>query len=111
MPLYTLQDNPIEEMQQLHLADCIWQIICRDLKPTFEIPNMVTHSDSASLAQQPPLESALAFDTASEQSTTISEYGSLLVTAAARSLGGDIETMNFLIEKGAGVNLPLQHGE
>ncbi|KAJ6059924.1 hypothetical protein N7444_002856 [Penicillium canescens] len=58
--LYTLQDNPIEEMQQLHLADCIWQIICRDLKPTFEMPNMVTPSDTASPSQRPPPESAPA---------------------------------------------------
>jgi hypothetical protein len=47
-PLSTLQKNPIEEMQQLHLADCIWQIICRDLKPVFETPDTVTHSSTAS---------------------------------------------------------------
>ncbi|KUM55337.1 hypothetical protein ACN42_g11978 [Penicillium freii] len=84
--LYTLQDNPIEEMQQLHLANCIWQIICRDLKPTFERPNMVTPSDTASPSQRPPPESAPAsilpdepstmnIDIAPEQSTTIPEPG------------------------------------
>ncbi|KAJ6047298.1 hypothetical protein N7444_007100 [Penicillium canescens] len=84
--LYTLQDNPIEEMQQLHLADCIWQIICRDLKPTFEMPNMVTPSDTASPSQRPPPESAPAsilpdkpstmnIDTAPVQPTTIPEPG------------------------------------
>lgn len=36
--LATLQRAPIEEAQALHLADCIWQIICRDLKPVFEKP-------------------------------------------------------------------------
>ncbi|KAJ5471516.1 hypothetical protein N7530_008873 [Penicillium desertorum] len=84
--LQALKDNPIEEMQQLHLANCIWQIICRDLKPTFERPNMVTPSDTASPSQRPPPESAPAsilpdepstmnIDTAPEQSTTIPEPG------------------------------------
>jgi hypothetical protein len=84
-PLYTLQKNPIEEMQQLHLTDCIWQIICRDLKPTFERPNIFTHSTTASPSpQQPPPEttpapilpdepSTMNIDTAAGQSTTISE--------------------------------------
>ncbi|KAJ5240431.1 uncharacterized protein N7469_002022 [Penicillium citrinum] len=86
-PLYTLQKNPIEEMQQLHFTDCIWQIICRDLKPTFERPNIVAHSATASPSpQQPPPEttpasilpdepSTMNIDTATEQSTTIPEPG------------------------------------
>jgi hypothetical protein len=82
-PLYTLQKNPIEEMQQLHLTDCIWQIICRDLKPTFEKPNIVAHSATASPSPQQPLPettpasllpdepSTMIIHTATEQSTTI----------------------------------------
>jgi hypothetical protein len=84
-PLHTLQKNPIKEMQQLHLADCIWQIICRDLKPVFETPDIVTHSSTASPSPQRPspgtapasilLEesSTMNVDSATEQSPTILE--------------------------------------
>ncbi|KAL7648963.1 hypothetical protein ACMYSQ_012642 [Aspergillus niger] len=48
-PLYKLQKNSIEEMQQLHLADCIWQIICRDLKPVFETPASVVPEESSTV--------------------------------------------------------------
>jgi hypothetical protein len=41
--LYTFQKNLIEEIQQLYVTNCIWQIIGSDLKPTFERPNIVTH--------------------------------------------------------------------
>ena len=86
-PLYTLQNNPIEQMQQLHLADCIWQIICRDLKPVFETPDNVTHSSTASAShQRPPPETVPAsflpdepsissIDPVAEQSSTIPEPG------------------------------------
>jgi len=72
-------------MQQLHLTNCIWQIICRDLKPSFERPNIVPHSATAcSSPQQPPPEttpasilpdepSAMNINTATELSTTIPE--------------------------------------
>jgi hypothetical protein len=85
MPLYTLQDNHTAEMKTLHLADCIWQIICRDLKHTFETPNIVTRLDTASPSpQRPPIKSVPAsipphepstmnIDTASDQFSTIPE--------------------------------------
>ncbi|CAI7639595.1 unnamed protein product [Penicillium pancosmium] len=85
-PLHTLQKNPIEEMQHLHLTDCIWQIICRDLKPSFERPHIATHSGTASPSPQPPPETAPAsilpdepsimnIDTTPEEATTIPEPG------------------------------------
>ncbi|KAJ5110118.1 hypothetical protein N7532_002763 [Penicillium argentinense] len=86
-PLYTLQNNPIEETQQLHLADCIWLIICRDLRPVFETPDLCTHSSLASPSPQqphpetvpastPPDEpSIMDIDSAAEQSSTIPESG------------------------------------
>ncbi|OGE48021.1 hypothetical protein PENARI_c033G04043 [Penicillium arizonense] len=39
--LYIFQRAPFEEVQQIHLVDCIWQAICRDLQHHFETP---THS-------------------------------------------------------------------
>lgn len=68
-PLSTLQESPIEEMQQLHLADCIWQIICRDLKPTFETPDTVTHSSTASPSPPQAPRTALASTLPEEPST------------------------------------------
>lgn len=62
-PLHKLQKNPIEEMQQLHLADCIWQIIGRDLKPVFETP--------ASVVPEEP--STITIDSGAAQSSTTLE--------------------------------------
>jgi hypothetical protein len=57
-------------MQQLHLTDYIWQIFCRDVKPSFERPNIATHSSTASPSpQQPPPETAPASILQDEPST------------------------------------------
>ncbi|KAJ5605345.1 hypothetical protein N7510_010499 [Penicillium lagena] len=70
-PLATLQRNPIEEMQQIYLADCIWQIICRDLKPFLGTPDNVTHSSPPSLSPSRALpRTALASILPEEPSTT-----------------------------------------
>ena len=47
-PLATLQRTHIEKMRDLHLVDCIWQIICRDLKPVFEKPEPPLQPDNLS---------------------------------------------------------------
>ncbi|CEJ62806.1 hypothetical protein PMG11_11293 [Penicillium brasilianum] len=38
-PLYTFQRASIEEVEQLHKVDCIWQIIRHDLRSTSEKPD------------------------------------------------------------------------
>lgn len=42
-PLKTFQRTPIDKSQQLHLPDCIWQVIQHDLKPHFAKPDTFLH--------------------------------------------------------------------
>ncbi|KAJ6118204.1 hypothetical protein N7471_013671 [Penicillium samsonianum] len=46
--LAIFKSTPIEEVQQLHIADCIWQVLYLDLKQHLETPDAFPHPITAS---------------------------------------------------------------
>lgn len=52
-PLTTFLRAPIEEIPRLHIENCMWQIIYRDLKSHFEIPDSVSQSTTTSTKSTP----------------------------------------------------------
>ena len=62
---------PIEEVQELHIADCIWLVIYRDLKHHFENTDTLPHSTTASpSSRESPPSPYLSLDRERFETTT-----------------------------------------
>ncbi|KAJ5106864.1 hypothetical protein N7456_003539 [Penicillium angulare] len=70
-PLNTFQQASIQGVRQLHKVNYIWQIICYDLKPEFELPGTLSHlSNPSPPPRQPTPNLNLSSDTQLQETTT-----------------------------------------
>ncbi|KAJ5743439.1 hypothetical protein N7533_010541 [Penicillium manginii] len=52
VPLDAIQENPTGDVSKIHKEDCLWQVICHDLKPFLPSPPPHSHTPSANPSSQ-----------------------------------------------------------